>query len=131
MPSLQENQEQERQAKDNVKPGDKWFKLHRFDKTDEVEVTKVTKTQVTFSDGEKMSRATGKIFGHGRFYHAYYRPATDARRAEIEQMANAKKVSSDLQEAITRTQCSSSALSLDKKVELTNLLNSFFAKIGG
>jgi hypothetical protein len=123
---IRENQEEDRQAKLNVKPGDKWFKLARFDKALEVEVTKVTKTQITFSDGERMSRASDKIIGHGTYYHVWYRPATAHLRAEIEQEANEKKIASDLQAAITRAHAGYRELPLDKKVELTNLINRFF-----
>lgn len=126
MPTMDEIQEQEKQAKLNVKPGDKWFRMDRYNKAREVEVTKVTKTQITFSDNERMSRVTGKMLGHGDFYSAWYLPATDALRAEVEQTAKIKRANADLQEAIARAMATSGTLPLDKKVELTNLLTGFF-----
>jgi len=66
------------------------------------------------------------MLGHGDFYSAWYLPATDDLRAEVEQTALARKVASDLQEALIKTQAISGTLSLDKKVELTNLLTGFF-----
>ena len=123
---IRANQEAEKQAKLDVKPGDKWFRFVRFNAAVEVEVTKVTKTQVAFSDGERITRTSGKIVGEGRFGRTFYRPATLALRAEIDQEGKDKKIASDLQEAITRIQARSSALDSDKKLQLTNLINGFF-----
>ena len=64
--------------------------------------------------------------GEGRFGRTFYRPATLALRAEIDQEGKDKKIASDLQEAITRIQARSSALDSDKKLQLTNLINGFF-----
>jgi len=119
-------QEAEKQAKLNVKPGDKWFRFIRFNDAEEVEVTKVTKTQIAFSDGDMISRTSGNVIGSGRFNRTHYRPATDALKAELDQEYKDRKAAQDLQDAITRIQTTSSALNVDKKIELTNLINGFF-----
>jgi hypothetical protein len=107
---VREEQDLEQQAKLNAQPGDRWFKFARLDKYQEVEITRVTQTQIVFSDDERISRATGKVLGHGRFYNVWYRPATAAVRAKIEKDANAKRVSETLQEALTRAQGNSRAI---------------------
>jgi hypothetical protein len=72
------------EAKWNVKVGGKWFRFDPFNKVTEVTVTKVTKTQVTFDNEERMSRNTNlSIRSPFKFARAYFRPALDDLRAQL------------------------------------------------
>jgi hypothetical protein len=122
---IRATQKVEKQARLNAKPGDKWFRFVPFNPTVEVEVTKITKTRIIFSDNSRISYTSGRVILLNRFSHRYYRPATEALRAEIDKELKSKKVDKDFQSSITRIQVNSLNWTLDQKLEFINLINGF------
>jgi hypothetical protein len=119
-------QEAERQAIANVTIGDLWFRYVRFDAlTLEVTVTKVTKTQVTFSNGERMARASSTLIGGSKFNQVHFRPATEALRTQRAERIQNHALNNELSEAVNLVQCSLRNLSPERKAELLKLLKGF------
>lgn len=130
MATFEEGRRQETEAKINVKEGDAWFRLSRFGNPEEVTVIKVTKTQLTFSNGVRVMRSTGEPIGNASSLSGeHYRPATPALRYDLDEIRQKKESTRSAQDAITRLTAEEGILTVAQKLRLVELVNEFLVSV--
>lgn len=114
--------DQERKLVDEAKIGDPWFVIrgHRCESVEKITVTKVVKTQITFSNGTTILRRTCRPLGSGRWDSVSYRPATEENTKEYEEQIRSNKARNLLSRELDRVTHAHarSLLSTDQRLAL-------------
>jgi len=124
--------EEEKKLTDEAKVGDKWYVCFGFrgESIKKVEVIKVVKTQITFSNGATIMKRTRRPIGAGRWDTTSYHPATEGLIKEFEEQILANQARQKLDSELDRLAVAlrEHKLSTEQQLALAKSIREVFPK---